>query len=314
LTPLRARWYRLNALNTPKPPRHLLGIEGMTRAEVEHLLERAAHHKREVRPPGPLSGHVVANVFFEDSTRTRSSFEIAAKRLGGEVLNWTTRATSVSKGETFLDTIRNIDAMGILAMVIRHSAAGAAALAAKHVRCAVINAGDGAHEHPSQGLLDAFTLVERFGSLSGKRVVITGDIQHSRVARSNIHCLTLLGAKVIVCGPPTLMPVGIEALGCEVIADFDRALEGADAALMLRIQLERQSESLFPSGREFARRWGLNAARAARMKEGAVVLHPGPMNRGVEISPDVADGPRSVILDQVENGVAVRTAILEACA
>jgi aspartate carbamoyltransferase catalytic subunit len=298
-------------------PRHLLAIEGMGRADLEALLSRARDHRAalaEGRTSTALAGRVVANMFFEDSTRTRSSFEIAAKSLGAEVLNWTTRGSSASKGETLIDTVKNIDAMGPVAIVIRHGSSGAAALIAKHVRCAVINAGDGTHEHPSQALLDAFTLRERIGSLEGKRIAIVGDILHSRVARSNLHCLKALGAQTVVCGPPTLIPEGIEALGCQVTWELDRALEGADAVMVLRVQLERQKDSYFPSTREYARMYGINASRAERLKEGAVVMHPGPINRGVELANDVADGPRSVVLDQVTHGVAVRRAILEACA
>jgi aspartate carbamoyltransferase catalytic subunit len=298
-------------------PRHLLAIEGMARSEIEALLASARHHQAEMtrgERRQPLLGRVVANVFFEDSTRTRSSFEVAAKALGAEVLNWTTRGTSVSKGETLIDTLKNLDAMRPMAMVLRHGSSGAAVLASRNVNSAVINAGDGQHEHPSQALLDAYTLQEHLGALEGKRIVIVGDILHSRVARSNFHCLAQLGAKVTACGPPTLMPAQAAALGVEVTHDFDGALAGADAVMMLRIQLERQTDSLFPSAREYARFWGLSPARAARLKAGAVVLHPGPMNRGVEIHPEVADGPRSVILAQVAHGVAVRRAVLEACA
>ncbi|MBI3183088.1 MAG: aspartate carbamoyltransferase catalytic subunit [Myxococcales bacterium] len=289
----------------------------MVRADLEALLSRAREHKRSIEAgfrKTPLAGRVVANLFFEDSTRTRSSFEIAAKMLGAEVLNWSTRGSSVSKGETLLDTVRNIEAMGPLAIVIRHTSSGAPALCARHVRCAVVNAGDGMHEHPSQALLDALTLMEKLGGLDGRKVAIVGDVLHSRVARSNLHCLIKLGAQVVLCGPPTLMPSGIEALGARVTYDLTAALEGADAVMLLRIQLERQGESMFPSAREYARSYGLDAARAARLEEGAVVMHPGPINRGVELAPDVADGPKSVILYQVTNGVAVRMAILEACA
>lgn len=297
-------------------PRHLLAIRGLQRPEVELLLEAAAAHKRarkngDVRPA--LARKVVANLFFEDSTRTRSSFEIAARALGSDVLNWSARGSSVAKGETLLDTARNIDVMGPAAIVMRHPAAGAAALVARHVRSAIINAGDGTHEHPSQGLLDAFTLREKLGALDGKQILIVGDILHSRVARSNVLCLRLLGAEVTLCGPPTLVPVELESLGGRVTADFDGALEGADAVMMLRIQLERQQQGLFPSPREYSRRYGLNLARAARMKKHAIILHPGPMNRGLEIAHEVADGERNVILDQVENGVAMRMAILERC-
>ncbi|MBX5481065.1 MAG: aspartate carbamoyltransferase catalytic subunit [Myxococcaceae bacterium] len=297
--------------------RHLLQIRGLDRADVESFLELAEAHKRahlEGRTLQPLRRRVVANLFFEDSTRTRSSFEIAARSLGADVLNWTARGSSMAKGETLLDTVRNIDAMGPSVMVIRHSSSGAAALVSRHVRASVVNAGDGTHEHPSQALLDAFTLREKLGTLEGKRVVIVGDILHSRVARSNAHCLRLLGAQVVLCGPLTMMPRGIEALGAEVAHDLDALLPDADAVMMLRIQLERQQAGLFPSPREYARLYGLNAHRAARLQKHAVILHPGPMNRGVEIANDVADGLQSAILDQVQNGVFVRRAILERCA
>ncbi len=292
--------------------RHLLGIEGLRRADIEALLDRAEAHLR----GGPdashvLRGKVVANLFFEDSTRTRTSFEMAAHALGAEVLNWTMAGSSVSKGETLLDTVRNIEATGPVALVIRHRAAGAPHLVARNVGCAVINAGDGTHEHPSQGLLDAFTLRRRWGNLDGRTVVIVGDILHSRVARSNLHCLTALGAKVVLCGPPTLLPPGLESLGAEVSTRLDEVLPRADAVMCLRLQLERQGENFFPSVREFARLYGLNAARAERLKPEALVMHPGPINRGVELAPAVADGSRSVILEQVAHGVAVRRAILE---
>lgn len=293
---------------------NLLAIQGMTRAQVDSLLDRAARLEAGAESPRSLQGKVVANLFFEDSTRTRSSFEIAAKRLGAEVLNWTTRGSSVSKGETLLDTVRNIDAMGPHAIVMRHSSSGAAALAARHARAVMINAGDGTHEHPSQALLDAFTLKLHLGSLEGKRILIVGDILHSRVARSNLRCLQLLGAKVALCGPPTLVPPEFAADGAELSFDLDRALEGADAVMMLRVQLERQTDALFPTAREYARRWGLTQARADQLPPGVKVLHPGPMNRNVEIATQVADGPRSLIMEQVRHGVAVRMAVLEACA
>jgi len=292
--------------------KHLLGIEGLSRADIESLLGRAEAHLR----GGPdashlLRGKVVANLFFEDSTRTRTSFEMAAHALGAEVLNWTMAGSSVSKGETLLDTVRNIEATGPVALIIRHRSSGAPHLAARHVRCSVINAGDGTHEHPSQALLDAFTLRQRWGGVDGRTVLIIGDISHSRVARSNLHCLKALGARVVLCGPPTLLPSGLESLGAEVTWRLDDVLPQADAVMCLRVQSERQGESFFPSTREFSRLFGLNAARAERLKPGALVLHPGPMNRGVEIAPAVADGPHSVILEQVAHGVAVRRAILE---
>jgi aspartate carbamoyltransferase catalytic subunit len=293
---------------------HLLGIEGLERSFVEALFALAREHKRAVAsgsPRAPLAGRVVANLFFEDSTRTRTSFEIAAKTMGAEVLNWTVAGSSVSKGESLLDTARNVDAIGPAAIIIRHSSSGAALMVSRYVRCSVINAGDGAHEHPSQALLDAFTLQERFGALEGKRVLIAGDILHSRVARSNIYCLRLLGAEVLVSGPPTLIPKDIESLGCKVATSFRSAVEIADAVMMLRVQVERQGDQAFPSAREYAARWGLSGALALQMKDAAVVLHPGPVNRGVELSPEVADGVRSTILEQVTNGVAIRMAILE---
>lgn len=292
----------------------LLAIDGMERAQVEALLSRAAQFEQGPDAARPLAGKVVANLFFEDSTRTRSSFEIAAKRLGGEVLNWTTRGTSVSKGETLLDTVRNIDAMGPHAIVMRHASSGSAAFAAQYTRAAVVNAGDGTHEHPSQALLDAFTLRRALGTLEEKRILIVGDILHSRVARSNLRCLRLLGARVAFCGPPTLLPREMADAGAELSFDLDRALEDADAVMMLRVQMERQKDAAFPSAREYARMWGLTQSRADRLPPSVVVLHPGPMNRGVEIATQVADGPRSLILEQVRHGVAVRMAILEACA
>jgi len=294
--------------------RHLLGIEGWRRDELEALLDRARVHL----PGGPdvthtLRGKVVANLFFEDSTRTRTSFHMAARGLGAGVLNWSPSGSSTSKGETLLDTARNIEATGPVAIVMRHKSSGAPHLVAKHVRCAVINAGDGTHEHPSQALLDAFTLRQRWGSLEGRTVLIVGDILHSRVARSNLWCLKALGARVVFCGPPTLLPTGLESLGAEVTSNLDAALPQADAVMCLRLQLERMGEAFLPSTREYSRLFGLNAAREERMKPGALVMHPGPINRGLELAPSVADGPRSVILEQVSNGVAVRRAILEVC-
>lgn len=290
-----------------------LALEGVPREQLERLLLRANEY-REGRVGGRhLAGRVVANVFYEASTRTRSSFEVAAAGLGAHVLNWSVTGSSASKGETLVDTARNIAALGPSVIVVRHQHSGAAALVARSVACAVINAGDGQHEHPSQGLLDAFTLWRRWGqSVEGRRVAIVGDILHSRVARSNLHCLKALGARLVFCGPPTLLPPQLDSLGVDVTTELDRALDGADAVMMLRIQKERQSDALFPSAAEYHARWGLTSARAAALKPEAVVLHPGPVNRGLELSPEVADGQRSLILEQVENGVAVRKAILEA--
>ena len=294
--------------------RHLLAIEGMPRADIEALLLRADGFREGRNSERRLSGKVVANLFFEPSTRTRSSFEIAAAALGAHVLNWTVAGSSASKGESLLDTVRNLAAMGPAVLIIRHPSSGAAELVARGVKCAVINAGDGQHEHPSQGLLDAFTLRRRWGSLAGKKVAIVGDVLHSRVARSNLYCLRTMGVDVVLCGPATLLPAEVGRLGAKVTTELDEALEGADAVMMLRVQRERQTEALFPSEREYHRRWGLTAARAEALKAGALVRHPGPGNRGLELAPEVADGLKSVILEQVENGVAVRKAILEAVA
>lgn len=293
---------------------HLLAIEGMPRSQIEALLLRAGQWRSGELYHRPLNGRVVANLFYEPSTRTRSSFEIAAASLGAHVLNWSLAGSSASKGETLVDTARNLAAMGPAAIVVRHASSGAAQLVASRVKCSVINAGDGQHEHPSQALLDAFVLKQRWGSFEGRRVVIVGDLLHSRVARSNLHCLQALGAKVTLCGPPTLLPAHVERLGVEVTHDFDGVLGDADAVMMLRLQRERQHEALVPAAHDYTRRYGLTVERARRLKPGAFVLHPGPINRGLEIDPEVADGPHSVILHQVSDGVAVRRAILEAAA
>jgi aspartate carbamoyltransferase catalytic subunit len=288
----------------------------MPRSEIESLFSRARLHARGLRAGTPLRAlavRVVANLFFENSTRTRLSFERAAKALGADVLNFNAALSSVSKGESLVDTVRNVEALGATVVVLRHPASGAAHLVSSHVRCAVVNAGDGTHAHPSQALLDAYTLHERWGTLEGRTVAIIGDVLHSRVARSNIYCLTTLGARVLVAGPPTLIPAGLEEMGATVLPTVDAALDEADAVMMLRVQLERQRESMFPSSREYARAFGLTLTRARRLKSGAVVMHPGPVNRGVELAPEVADGPANVILEQVHNGVAVRMAILERC-
>ena len=292
---------------------HFLALEGRSRDELERFLDRA-HEYREGRVGGRhLLGRVVANVFYEASTRTRSSFEVAAASLGAHVLNWSVSGSSATKGETLVDTAKNIAALGVSVIVVRHQHSGAANLVAKSVKnVSVVNAGDGQHEHPSQGLLDAYTLRRRWGSLDGKLIAIVGDVLHSRVARSNLHCLRELGARVVVCGPPTLLPTHLEAEGISVTTDLDAALVDVDAVMMLRVQRERQAEALFPSATEYHRRWGLTAKRAGMLKADAVVLHPGPVNRGLELAAEVADGNRSLILEQVENGVAVRKAILEA--
>lgn len=299
------------------PTRHLLQIEGTPKEELEAILAAAPGHKRaltEGRLSRSLEGRLVANLFFEDSTRTRSSFEVAATSLGARVLNLSGKGSSVSKGESLVDTARNIDAMGPRIIVMRHASSGAPHLVSRHVKACVVNAGDGTHEHPSQGLLDAFTLHERFGSLKGLRVLIVGDVLHSRVARSNLHCLKALGAQVVFCGPPTLLPSGLAELGAEVTHALDPVLPTVDAVMLLRMQLERQGQAFVPSSRDFARLYGMNAARASKMKPHAVIMHPGPINRGVELASDVGESDRDVILAQVTNGVAVRMAILERCA
>ena len=295
--------------------RHLIGLEGLDRGEILQVLDLAVSMKevlsRPVKKVPSLRGKGIVNLFFEASTRTRSSFEIAAKTLSADALNWTAAQSSTTKGETLIDTARNLEAMRPDVIVVRHAASGAPNLLARNVACAVVSAGDGAHEHPSQGLLDCFTLRERLGSLEGKTVAIVGDISHSRVARSDLHALPKLGARVRVCGPPTMIPAGIEALGAEVEHDLRRAVDGAHAVVMLRIQHERIGDPLIPNTREYSRYWGLNARKAREwLRPDAVILHPGPINRGVELSSDVADGPQSLILDQVQNGVAVRMAIL----
>lgn len=257
-----------------------------------------------------LQGRTVVNLFFENSTRTRTSFELATRMLGGGSLNFASAASSVSKGETLLDTARNIEAMRPHALVVRHSSSGSPALLSRSVSVPVINAGDGFHEHPTQGLLDAYTIREKLGSLNGKQIVILGDIAHSRVARSGIRIFKRLGAKVAVCGPRTLLPPHPEHLGVEASDRLEPLLPKADVVMALRIQLERQNRMQLPSLAEYAKVWGLNSERAKLLKKDAIVLHPGPINRGVELDPEVADGPNSVILDQVFNGVLIRMAVL----
>jgi aspartate carbamoyltransferase catalytic subunit len=257
-----------------------------------------------------LQGKTVVNLFFENSTRTRTSFEIATRRLGGGVLNFAASTSSVQKGETLIDTARNIEAMGAHCWVVRHSSAGSPSVLAKSTQVPVVNAGDGFHEHPTQGLLDAYTIQEKLGKIAGKRIVILGDIAHSRVARSNIYILKKLGASVAVCGPPTLLPPNPEVLGVDYAYRPEELLPKADVVMALRIQLERQNRHQLPSIAEYSQFWGLNRDRAKLLKKGAIILHPGPINRGVELDPEVADSPTSVILDQVANGVLVRMAVL----
>jgi aspartate carbamoyltransferase catalytic subunit len=295
--------------------RHLLDLEGLSRAEIETILNTAEAFtesgQRRRKKLTDLKGKVVVNLFFEASTRTRTSFGLAAKRLSADTIDFTVGGSSLSKGESFIDTAKNIEAMGIDVMVVRHAVPGAPHLLAQHLHCHVINAGDGAHEHPTQGLLDIFTIRRIKGRLEGLTVGLVGDIAHSRVARSNIHGLLKLGARVIVCGPPTLVPQHIQALGVEVSFRLDDILPRCDVINMLRIQFERQRNGLFPSIHEYARLFGMDSDRLRRAKPEILLLAPGPINRGVEITPEVADGPHSAILQQVTNGLAVRMAVLE---
>ncbi|MEW5701732.1 MAG: aspartate carbamoyltransferase catalytic subunit [Candidatus Zixiibacteriota bacterium] len=306
---------------TPAPPpgrlriRHLLGLEGVCREDIEKILTTAESFKevldRPIKKVPPLRGQTIVNLFYEPSTRTRISFELAEKRLSADVVNFTTAASSVQKGESLRDTVKNILAMKTDVIVIRHPSPGAPHFLTRATDAIILNAGDGAHEHPTQGLLDMYTLWERWRTLEGKRVLILGDVLHSRVARSNIWGLLTMGAQVAVCGPATLVPACLADLGIEVFTDVDAALDtGFDAVNVLRIQRERQSSDFLPSLREYARLFGIDAARASRLRPGALVMHPGPMNRGVEITSEVADGDASVILDQVTNGLAVRMAVL----
>lgn len=292
----------------------LLGLEELSREEILLILEQAQGFKeiseRRIKKVPILRGRTVVNLFFEPSTRTRISFELAAKRLSADIVNISSSASSAVKGETLKDTAKNIEAMKIDMIVIRHSASGAPHILAKAVSANIINAGDGAHEHPTQALLDLFTIIDKKGKIEGLNVSIIGDIIHSRVARSNIWGLTKLGAKVTVCGPKTLIPPEIERMGVEVTYDINKAVKNADVLNILRIQLERQSQGLFPSLREYAVKFGINRERLKSASKDILVMHPGPINRGVELTPDVADGPYSVILDQVTNGVAVRMAVL----
>ena len=291
----------------------LLELEELTAGEITTILDTAAALKTKYprdRKGDSLKGKVVVLLFFEPSTRTVNSFSIAAKRLGADVVSVSSSSSSATKGETLTDTARNIQAMGVDVVVIRHRAPGTAHVLARTLDVSVINAGDGAHEHPTQGLLDMLTMREALGRIDGLNVGIVGDIAHSRVARSNIHGLLKLGAQVTVVGPPTLIPCEMEKMGVRVSFNLDDVLEEFDVINRLRIQNERLSGSLFPSVREYSRLFGLDAERAARLKPNALVMHPGPINRGVEISPEVADGPSSVILDQVTNGIAIRMAVL----
>jgi aspartate carbamoyltransferase catalytic subunit len=294
--------------------KHILGLEELSSEEIKFVLDTAESMKevseRDVKKVPALKGVTVVNLFFEPSTRTRASFEIAEKRLSADVLNFTPSESSVVKGETLLDTARNLEAMGASVIVIRHSMSGAPWLLARELHSSIINAGDGSHEHPSQALLDLFTVREIKKEIAGLKAVIVGDISHSRVARSNVWGLVKLGAEVRVVGPPTMIPSDIEKTDVKVYHNLDYALEGADVVIMLRIQKERQESGLFPSLREYSRFYGLTRERLRLAKEDVIVMHPGPINRGVELSSEVADDVHSVILNQVSNGIAVRMAML----
>jgi aspartate carbamoyltransferase catalytic subunit len=293
---------------------HLLGLEGVSREQIQTILDLGREFKavgqRRIKKVPTLRGITVVLMFIEPSTRTRMSFEVAAKRLSAETLAFTASTSALSKGETLLDTAQNIMAMKPDVIVLRHAFSGSPHFLAKNVDAAVVNAGDGQHEHPTQALLDMFTMQDKKGRLDGLEVAIVGDIRHSRVALSNLWGLTTMGAKVRVAGPRTMLPVHLDRLGVKVFDRIEPAIEGADVVMMLRIQKERMGKDLFPSDREYARIFGLDSSKLRLAKPDAIVMHPGPMNRGVEITPEVADGSRSVILEQVENGVAVRMAVL----
>lgn len=295
--------------------RHLLGIKHITREDIDLIFQTADNFKdvinRPIKKVPSLRDVTIANVFFENSTRTKLSFELAEKRLSADVINFSASSSSVKKGESLIDTVNNILAMKVDMVVMRHPNPGACVFLSKHVDCNIINAGDGAHEHPTQALLDAFSLREKLGDLTGRRILIVGDILHSRVALSNIYCLQKLGAEVGVCGPATLLPKHIEGLGVKVFLNFKEALQWTEVVNMLRIQLERQDIAFFPSLREYTMQYGLNRKLLESIKKkDLVIMHPGPINRGVEITSDLADSEYSIILNQVENGVAVRMAIL----
>ena len=294
--------------------KHLLDLESLSREEIVGILDTAASFKevsdRSRKKVPTLQGKVVVNLFFEPSTRTRSSFTLAAKRLSADTIDFTASTSSLTKGESFIDTARNLEAMGADIMIVRHSVSGTPHILARALKCSVVNAGDGRHEHPTQGLLDAFTIREAKGRIEGLTVGLIGDISHSRVARSNIHALTKLGAKVIACGPSTLVPRSLEKLGVEVAYHLDEILPRCDVVNVLRIQFERQQTGLFPSIHEYFALYGMTEERMKRARDDIVILAPGPINRGVELTQGVADGPHSVVLKQVTNGLAVRMAVL----
>jgi aspartate carbamoyltransferase catalytic subunit len=293
---------------------HLLGIKGLEKGQIETILDTATNFSELLQAPvkktPALRDITIANLFFENSTRTRVSFELAEKRLGADIINFSSSSSSVKKGETLIDTVNNILSMKVDMVVMRHPAPGACLFLSKHIDAQIVNAGDGTHEHPTQALLDAFSIKQKLGDVAGKKVVIVGDIKHSRVALSNIYCLQLLGAEVMVCGPATLIPKHIEKLGVKVSHNLDEALKWCDVANMLRIQLERQDQRFFPSLREYSTLYGLDLNRLNKLDKEITIMHPGPINRGVEISSDIADSEHSIILQQVENGVAVRMSVL----
>lgn len=293
---------------------HLLGIKYLKEADLHLIFETADHFKEVINRPikkvPSLRDVTIANLFFENSTRTKLSFELAEKRLSADILNFSAAQSSVKKGETLIDTVNNILAMKVDMVVMRHPNPGAAEFLSKNVDAIIVNAGDGTHEHPTQALLDAYSIRERFGEVAGKRIVIVGDILHSRVALSNIFALNMLGAEVKVCGPKSLLPKHIESLGVSIEPDLKKALRWCDAANMLRVQNERMDKSYFPSIREYTQLYGLNLSLLKSLRKEITILHPGPMNRGVEISSDVADSDYAIILDQVENGVAIRMAVI----
>jgi len=294
--------------------RHLISAADLTRDDTLLILDTAEElarvADRPIRKLPTLRGRTVVNLFFEDSTRTRISFEAAAKRLSADVINFSAKGSSVAKGESLKDTAQTLEAMGADGVIIRHSASGAPQRLAGWVRGSVVNAGDGTHEHPTQALLDAFTMRRRLGRLEGLKVTIVGDVLHSRVARSNVALLHTLGAEVTLVGPPTLLPVAVESWPCSVSYDLDAVVPKSDVIMMLRVQRERMDAAYFPSVREYSRRYGLDASRMAQLPDHAIVMHPGPMNRGVEIAAHVADAPRSTVVEQVANGVSVRMAVL----
>ena len=294
--------------------RHLLGIKDITTEDINLIFQTADNFKQIINRPikkvPSLRDVTIANVFFENSTRTKISFELAEKRLSADVVNFSSGSSSVKKGETLIDTVNNILAMKVDMVVMRHPAPGACQFLSRHISASIVNAGDGTHEHPTQALLDAYSLREKLGDLSGKNILIVGDILHSRVALSNVYCLKKLGANVRVCGPPTLMPKHIDSLGVEVSHHLMESLEWCDAVNMLRIQLERQEDRYFPSLREYSLLYGLTLERLKQCSHAPIIMHPGPINRGVEITSEVADSDHSIILQQVENGVAIRMAVL----